>query len=99
MTWRREQLLEDRHLRDAARALVEADLKNLRADLSVKSIGERAVDRITEGASEVYDEAMEVAADHKGALAAIVAAVLLWFARHPLLEALLGEHEQGQGDD
>ena len=93
MTWRRDQLLEDRHIRDAARALVEADLKNLRADLSVKSIGERAVDRITEGASEVYDEALEVAADHKGALAALVAALVLWFARHPILEALFGDAE------
>lgn len=92
MTGQREQLLEDRHLRDAARALVEADLKNLRADLAARSIGERAVDRITEGASEVYEEAMEVAADHKGALAAIVAALLLWFARHPILDALLGEN-------
>jgi hypothetical protein len=93
VTWRREQLLEDRHLRDAARALVEADLKNLRANLSVKSIGERAVDRITEGASEVYDEALEVAADHKGALAALVAALVLWFARHPILEVLFGKDD------
>lgn len=91
MTARRERMFEDRHLRDAARALVEADLANLRADLSVKGVGERAVDRITEGASEVYDEAIEVAADHKGALTAIVAALLLWFARHPILEALFGE--------
>lgn len=91
MTWRREQLLEDRHLRDAARALVEADIKNLRADLAVRSLGERAVDRIAEGASEVYDEAIEVASDHKGALAAILAALALWFARHPILEALFGE--------
>lgn len=91
MTWRRQQLMEDRHVRDAARALVGADLRNLRADLSVKSIGERAVDRIAEGASEVYDEALEVASDHKGALAAIVAALVLWLARHPILEALTGE--------
>lgn len=94
MTLRRERLLEDRHLRDAARALVEADIKNLRAELSVKSIGERAVDRIAEGASDVYDEAIEVAADHKGALAAIIAALALWFARHPILDALLGEDKQ-----
>lgn len=94
MTARLERMLEDRHLRDAARALVEADVKNLRADLSVKGIGERAVDRITDGASEVYDEAIEVAADHKGALAAIVAALVLWFARHPILEALFGEDEE-----
>lgn len=93
MTLRRERLTEDRHLRDAARALVEADIKNLRADLSVKSIGERAIDRVAEGASEVYDEAIEVAADHKGALAAIIAALALWFARHPILDALFGENE------
>ena len=94
----REQLLEDRHMRDAARALVEADLENLRADLALKGLGERAVDRIAGGASEVYEEAIEVAADHKGALAAIVAALLLWFARHPILEALFGEDEPGGGD-
>jgi hypothetical protein len=93
MTWRREQLLEDRHIRDAARAVVEADVANLRAALSAKSLGERAVDRIAEGANDVYDEALEVAADNKGALAAIVAALLLWFARHPIREALFGEEE------
>lgn len=91
MTWRRERMLEDRHMRDAARALVDADVKNLRADLSVRSIGERALDRITTGASDVYDEAVDVAADHKGALAAIVAALVLWFARNPILELLFGE--------
>lgn len=94
MTTRRERLVEDRHLRDAARALVEADLKNLRADLSVKGIGERALDRVAEGASDVYDEAMEVAADHKGALAAIVAALALWFARHPILDVLFGDDRE-----
>ena len=93
MTWRRERLREDRHLRDAARALVEADIQNLRADLSFKGLGERAVDRLTEGASEVYDEAIEVAADNKGALAAIVAALLLWFARNPIHDALMGEND------
>lgn len=93
MTVTRAQVLEDRHLRDAARALVEADFDNLRADLAVKGIKDRALDRITDGASEVYDEAIEVAADHKGALAAIVAALVLWFARHPILEALFGEDE------
>lgn len=90
MTARLERMREDRHIRDAARALVDADIENLRADLSAKGIGERAMDRVTTGASQVYDEALEVAADHKGALAAIVAALVLWFARHPILEALLG---------
>ena len=93
MTWRQERMREDRHIRDAARALVEADIKNLRADLSARSIGERAVDRLAVGASEVYEEAIEVAADNKGALMAIVAALGLWFARHPILDAVLGEPE------
>ena len=92
-TWRRQRLREDRQLRNAALALVAADIRNLRADLSFKGIGERAVDRLTEGASEVYDEAIEVAADNKGALAAIVAALLLWFARNPIHDALLGEND------
>lgn len=93
MTRLREQVLEDRHIRDAARALVETDVANLRADLAVKGLGGRAVDRLTDGAIEVYDEAIEVAADHKGALAAIIAALALWFARHPILDALLGEDD------
>lgn len=91
MSTRRDQLRHDRHLRDAARALVMAGIDNLRADLSVRSLGERAVDRIAEGASEVYDEAIEVASDNKGALAAIIAALVLWFARNPIREALFGE--------
>lgn len=91
MTWRRDQLREDRRVRDAARALVDADLANLRADLSTKGIGERAIDRLSAGASDVYDEAVEVASNHKGALAAIVAALLLWFARDPIGDALFGE--------
>ena len=89
----RERLVADRHLRDAARAVVQADIANLRADLSAKSIGERALDRIAEGASEVYEEAIEVASDNKGALAAIVAALVLWFARNPIRETLLGDDE------
>ena len=85
----RESLLADRHLRDAARALVEADIANIRADLDARGIGGRVVDRIAGGASEVYEEAMEVAVDNKGVLAAIVGALLLWFAREPIREAVV----------
>ena len=94
MRQRRERMLEDRHIRDAALALVSADWKNLRADLSVKSVSERAVDRLSQGASDVYDEALEVASEHKGALTVIVAALALWLARHPILERILGEHQE-----
>lgn len=88
------QLREDRAMRNAARALVEADLANLRASLSGKSIGSRIVDRIGEGAADVFDQAVEVADDHKGALATLVAAIILWFARHPII-ALFTDDDEG----
>lgn len=88
---RRAKMLEDKRLRDAARALVTADIENLKSDLAMKGPGARLADRLAEGASEVYDEALDVARDHKGALAAIGAAMILWFARNPLLETLFGD--------
>ena len=93
MTWRTDQLREDRHLRDAARALLDADLRNLRADLSIRSVGERALDRITEGASDLYDEALDVADSNKGILAAIGAVLILWLARAPRRDAFMSEDE------
>ncbi|WP_375289789.1 hypothetical protein [Qipengyuania sp.] len=87
-TTRRAEMIADLHLRDAARELVRADIRNIKADLRARGVGARAMDRLAEGASDVYDEAMDVAADNKGALAAILAAVVLWFARNPILQAV-----------
>lgn len=88
MTWRRTRMIEDRQMRDAARALVAADVRNLRGDLSARGLRDRAADRVTSGAAVVYDEAIDAAREHKGVVAAIVAALALWFARHPILAAL-----------
>jgi len=79
------QLREDKALRDAALALVKADLAHLRGDLTGKSLGARFVDRMSEGAVDVFEDAVEVADDHKGVLATLLAAVVLWFARNPIL--------------
>ena len=84
----RIRMLEDRHLRNSAKALVEADIAHIKIDLAERGLGARAADRIADGASEVYDEAVEVASDNKGALAALIAALVLWFARNPILDAL-----------
>jgi hypothetical protein len=86
---------EDRLLRDAARALVEADVANLRAGLAERSIPGRIADRISEGAADVLDEAVEVAEDHKGAIAALVGAIVLWFARHPIMDLFADDDEGG----
>lgn len=77
---------EDRLLRDAARALVDADIANLRADIAARSISTRIMDRIGEGAADVLDEAVEVADDNKGVIATLIAAIVLWFARHPIMD-------------
>lgn len=95
MSDRLTRMRQDRHLRNSAKALVEADIEHLKNSLSRKSLTDRAVDRLAGGASEVYDEAMDVAADNKGALAAILAALLMWFARNPILDALFG----GESDE
>ena len=84
---RKAQMLADKHLRDSARALVDADIEHLKADLTYKGVGERIIDRAKEGAIDLYEDAVDIADDNKGALAALLAAVVVWFARHPILAA------------
>ena len=98
MSDRKTRMIEDRYLRDSAKALVEADIKHLKADFAHKSLGERAVDRFTLGAMDLYEEAIEVADDNKGALSALIAAIAVWFARNPIL-SLLGLSSEDEEDD
>ena len=51
-------MLEDRLVRDAARALVDADLANLKANYAARGIGDRVKDRFEEGAAVVLEEAI-----------------------------------------
>lgn len=100
MSDRHARMIEDRYLRDSARALLEADIEHLKADFTHKSLTERAVDRVLDGASDLYDEAVDMAEDNKGALAALIAAVLVWFARNPILGLLgLAPDEDNSSDD
>ena len=87
------QLREDKAMRDAAYALVQTDIEHLKQDWAEKGLGARAADRIKDGASDVYEEAVEVASDNRGVLAALVAAVGLWFARNPIMSLFLDEDE------
>ena len=96
----RARMMADRRLRDSAKALLVADYEFLKGDIERKGLTERAFGRLTSGAVEVYDEAVDVAADNKGALAALVAAIFVWFARHPLLAALgLGDEASADEGD
>jgi hypothetical protein len=95
---RESQLREDRALRDAALALLHADIANLRANFSGKSISSRLIERIGDGAADVFDEAVEVAESHKGVLATLLAAIVLWFARNPIIALFDGDDSEAVGD-
>ena len=92
----KRQMLEDRALRDAARALIEGDVAHLRSDLSAKGIGERVIGSVGEGATDVFERATEAADNHRGVLAALIGAVVLWFARNPILELFSDEEDASQ---
>ncbi len=88
------RMKEDKALRDAARALVQADIAHLKSDISDKGIGERMLDNISEGAKDVFESAAETADNHRGTLAALIGAVALWFARNPIMS--LFSQEDGE---
>ena len=93
------RLAEDKALRDAALALFKADLALVRADLDERGLAARIKDRVGESTMEVLDEAVDIAEDNKGKVAAGVAAVILWFARGPILDALgrlIGDDEEDE---
>lgn len=92
------RLREDRATRNAARALFDADLANIKASLSGRSISTRIVERIGEGAAEVLDEAIEVADNHKGVIATLIAAIILWFARNPIIDLFSGDDDRSEPD-
>ena len=101
----RVRLAEDRALRDAALEVFSTDLRFIRQDLHARSVGKRITDRIGDSAMEIVDEAVDYAEANRGRIAAAVAAIVLWFARAPLLNGLSrifgleGDDEEQDGDE
>lgn len=96
------RLAEDKALRDSALALFKADLALVRADLAERGVGARIGGRVGESTMEMLDEAVDYAEDNKGKVAAGIAAVVLWFARGPILDALgrlISIEDEEPGDD
>ena len=101
------RLAEDKALRDSALALFSADLALVRSDLKERGIGGRLADRIGESTMDMVDEAADYAEANRGKVAAGLAAIVLWFARGPILDGLRllfgkddeDEAEQARGDD
>lgn len=92
-----QRFYEDRALRDAARNVFKADIAHSRATFSGKALAERMVGRIGDGAVDVFETAKDRADDNRGIIAALIGAILLWFARGPVLE-MLGLTAQDDAD-
>lgn len=80
------RLAEDRALRDAALALFKADLAFIRTDIRERGAGARLADRLGEGTRDMMDDAVDYAEANSGKVAAAAMAVILWFARRPILD-------------
>lgn len=79
------RLAEDRELRDAALQLFKSDVALIRGDLDERGVGARAKDRLADAALGMLDDAIDYTENNKGWVAAGTAAVVLWFARKPIL--------------
>lgn len=93
-----QQLAEDRALRDAALGLFKADLRFIKDDLEQRGIAERVANRLGDSAKDMVDDAIDYAGNNKGVVTAAIAAVVLWFARGPILDAI-GELFESKDDE
>lgn len=106
MTRLPERFIEDRALRDAARAVLTEDIDRLRETLGEQGIAARVssgvtttvTDRMRAGARDVLAQARAQASDQKGVLALLLGALILFFARGPILD-WLEEYDLPDDDD
>ena len=80
-------LAADRATRDAARAVFDERLARVRTALAERSVGQRVTHEVVSRAREAASESAAVARDNRWIVAAVVAALVAWFARRPLLRA------------
>jgi hypothetical protein len=87
------QLLEeDRRMRDAARKLIESDIRNLRGDVDEQGVGSRMALRLREGAEGVGDDLAAFAKANPAqvgtALAVGTALTFAWLFRDRIADAV-----------
>lgn len=87
----------DRANRKAAWSLFEGRLAQVKEDLAARSIKGRIIAKAKDDALAVADEAVAVAKDNKGLVAATIAALVAWMFREPLLD-FLNSRRSGQAE-
>ncbi|MEO7551753.1 MAG: hypothetical protein ABIT09_11505 [Croceibacterium sp.] len=85
-----KQFAEDRATREAALRLVKSDLGLVKADIRERGVAARIGDRLGDSAMDLADDAVDFADSHKGALVAVAAAIVAWFARRPIIDGITG---------
>lgn len=76
-----QRLREDRSTRNAARAVHDANLLQVKQDLAARGIGGRIAAKAKSDALDLADEALAVAKESKGIIAGTLGALALWFLR------------------
>lgn len=76
-----QRLREDRATRNAARAVHDANLLQVKQDLAARGIGGRIAAKAKNDALDLADEALAVAKESKGIIAGALGALALWFLR------------------
>jgi len=98
MTSLRRQLREDKATRDAARALIDADVEHVKSLVTSAEFKEQASQEVSDKSGDALKAATEAADKNKGYIAAVVGAIIVWLARQPI-QALLEKLNTEQRDD
>lgn len=93
------RLLAARAARDEARDALDRRLVEIQEDLEARGIGSRIADRVSEGARETFDHALEVADENPGVIAGTIAALGFWILRNPIIRRLEQLLSGGQADE
>ncbi len=81
-----DSVTSERDARDSAKAAFTNRYIRLRDGLAEKGIGARIADDVKGTAKAAAKEAVEIAVENKGVIAATVGALVVWVLRKPLLD-------------
>lgn len=97
-----QRLNEDRANRRAARGLFDQKLAQVKTDYAARGLGLRIKAKAADQSKAALLQGLEVAKESKGIIAGVIAALLLWFWRNPLLaraKQLLRNDQGGVQDE
>jgi hypothetical protein len=82
------QLAQARAARDAARKQFDGRLAQVKQDLAARGVGGRIADQFTSDTMSALQQSLRIAEAEKGIVAGTIAALALWFLRHPIIDWL-----------